>query len=63
MELSDLANTGLAGVAVVSVVSIVIIVKGVFALIKNDMSHHSESNIRLAEKIEQFIDIVKDKIR
>ena len=63
MELSDLANTGLAGVAIVSVVSIVIIVKGVFGLLKNDMNHHTASNIRLAEKIEQLLDVVKDKIK
>ena len=63
MELSNLANAGLAGVSIALIIALVIIVKQVLKLVGNHIQHNTESNQRLADKIGEFIDTVKDRLK
>ncbi len=61
-ELTTLANAGLTGVAIALIIALVVIVKAVLTMVGNHMKHNTESNEKLVGKIEQFIDIVKEKL-
>lgn len=61
-QLSNLANAGLAGVSIALIIALVIIVRQVLRLIGNHMNHLTESNTRLAEKIEQLMNHIASQI-
>lgn len=57
-----LIQGGAVGIALALIVSLTILVKGVFKMVGNHMNANTASNERLSNKIEEFIDIVKDKL-
>lgn len=61
-ELSILAEAGLTGVAIALIIALVIIVRAVLKMVGNHMTHNTESNEKLANRIGDLIDIVKDKL-
>ena len=58
MDLTSLASYGLSGVSIALIIALVIIVKEVLKLVRNHMSHSIRANTRLADKIEQLIDMI-----
>lgn len=61
-SIKTLAEAGMAGISLALIVALVVIVKSVLKMVQNHLAHNTASTERLANKIEQFIDIVKDKL-
>lgn len=58
MDYITLAQYGSAGIALALVGALVIIVKSILTMVGNHLSHNTESNERLSEKIEQMLDFL-----
>ena len=62
-NLSELANAGIAWVAIACIIALVIVVKAVLKITGNHISHNTEALERNSNKIDEFIDTVKDILK